>query len=68
MTDIGPRPIAYPPETVLTVEQVAEWLQISKRTVMDLPLPRLSTGRLVRYSAGQVLAYLEGRTATEKSA
>jgi len=61
-TDI--RPVAYPPETILTTEQVARWLQVSERTVKAWPLPRLKLpGSTVRFSAGQVLAYLEGRPA-----
>lgn len=61
MTD-ALRPVAYPPETILTTEQVAAWIQCSPRLVEAMGLPRLSLpGRLVRYSAGQVLAYLEGR-------
>lgn len=62
MSDITP--LAYPPETILTTEQLAEWLQISPRTVESWPLPRLRLpGTTVRYSAGMVLAYLEGRAA-----
>lgn len=58
------KPVAYPPETILTRKQLAEWLQVSEHTVKDWGLPRLKlpTGT-VRYSAGQVLAYLEGRAA-----
>ena len=55
-------PLSYPPETILTTEQLAKWLQVSERTVKSWPLPRLKLpGSLVRYSAGEVLAYLEGR-------
>lgn len=55
-------PLCYPPETILTAQQVADWIQISVRTVEVLPLPRLRLPtKSVRYSAGQVLAYLEGR-------
>jgi hypothetical protein len=58
--DIGP--ISYPAEAILTTEQVARWMQVSVRTVKDWPLPRLRLpGSLVRFSAGEVLAYLEGR-------
>jgi hypothetical protein len=58
--DIGP--IAYAPETILTIPQTAEWLQVSPYTVKDWPLPRLNMpGSAVRLSAGMVLAYLEGR-------
>ena len=57
-------PVTYPAETILTVEQVAQWLQVSERTVRSWPIPRLRVPPpLVRYSAGQVLAYLEGRAA-----
>lgn len=57
-------PVAYPPETILTTEQVARWLQVSERTVKSWPLPRLKLpGPTVRFSAGAVLAYLEGRSA-----
>ena len=64
MSDISP--ISYPPETILSPKQLADWLQISERTVRDWPLPRLrlpGNSAVVRYSAGQVLAYLEGRAA-----
>jgi hypothetical protein len=57
-------PLAYPETAILTVEQLADWLQVSERTVKSWPLPRLRLpGNTVRYSAGQVLAYLEGRAA-----
>ena len=57
MTD---RPISYPPEAILTTEQVAEWLQVSSRLVEDMGLPRLKMpSRFVRYSAGMVLRFLE---------
>ncbi len=57
-------PVAYPPEAILTTEQVARWIQVSERTVKSWPLPRLKLpGNTVRFSAGAVLAYLEGRTA-----
>lgn len=55
-------PICYPPETILDQSQVAEWLGVSPLTVKDWPIPRLRMpGSKVRYSAGMVLAYLEGR-------
>jgi hypothetical protein len=56
------RPISYAPEAILTTEQVAEWLQCGVSTVEALGLPRLRIpGRVVRYAAGEVLAFLEGR-------
>jgi hypothetical protein len=55
-------PVAYPPETILTIEQVARWLQVSERTVRSWPLPRLNLpGQTVRYAAGEVLEYLTGK-------
>jgi len=62
MSTDGRSPIAYPPEAILTTEQVAEWLQCGVSTVEALGLPRLRLPvRTVRYSAGDVLAFLEGR-------
>ena len=55
------RPVAYPPEAILTTEQLAQWLQVSPRLVEAMHLPKLQLpgSRMVRYSAGVVLAYLE---------
>lgn len=68
MPDLKPdqsAPISYPPEAILTIEQVAEWLQMSVSFVEQLEakgvLRRLATGKARRYSAGMVLAGLEGR-------
>jgi hypothetical protein len=56
-------PLAYPPETVLTIHQVAEWLQVSPRTIERLGIPCATLGhRTRRYLARHVLEYLEGRT------
>lgn len=65
MPDINGGPLAYSPETILTTEQVAEWLQCSPTVVEGLQLPRLHMrgSRLVRYSAGMVLRFLEGKAA-----
>ncbi len=58
------QPLAYAPETILTRRQLADWLQVSEHTVKDWPLPRLRLpGSMVRYSAGEVLRYLEGKVA-----
>ena len=63
MPDISPAPLAYARETILTAEQLAEWLQVSRDTVDRMEIPRLiGFGRYVRFSAGSVLDYLEGRT------
>lgn len=54
-------PVSYPPEAILTTAQVAGWLRVSEDAVEKMQLPRLGGfARLVRYSAGMVLAYLEG--------
>lgn len=64
MTDALRRPLAYPPETVLTIEQVAEWLQTSVRSVERLDIPCIYLGtRTRRYLAKVVLKYLEERAA-----
>jgi len=55
-------PIGYPPNAILTQEQVAAWLGISTRTLRKLPIRRwASSRRLVRYLARHVLEYLEER-------
>lgn len=55
-------PISYPPEAILTLDQLAEWVQAHPDTVKDWPIPRLKLpGKMVRFSAGQVLAFFEGR-------
>ena len=58
-------PLSYPPEAILTTDQLAEWLQCSPAVVEGLGIPRLQLrgSRLVRYSAGMVLRYLEGKAA-----
>ena len=54
---------AYPPETILTPEQVADWLQVSKRTLQRLSMPSITIGhRTVRYLAKDVIDYLERRS------
>jgi predicted DNA-binding transcriptional regulator AlpA len=56
------RPISYPPETVLTIDEVAAWLGISKRQVERLDIPFSLLGkRTKRYVAAEVLAFLESR-------
>jgi hypothetical protein len=60
----GRDPKGYSPETVLTIEQVAEWLQVSKRSAEDLHIPCFYLGtRTRRYLAKHVLEYIEAKAA-----
>jgi hypothetical protein len=55
---------AYPAEAVLDIEQVAEWLQISKRQAERLKIPCLYLGtRTRRFRGKDVLDYLEKKAA-----
>lgn len=59
---IKPGPISYPPEAVLNIKQVAEWLQVSVRTVERLDVPFSLIGkRTKRFVAADVLAFLAAR-------
>lgn len=56
---------AHPPEAVLNIEQVADWLQVSTRTVERLDIPHTFLGtRTKRYLGKDVLKYLELRKAS----
>lgn len=55
--------VSYPPETVLTIEQLAEALQCSVSTVERADIPCTYVGSLRRYVWRQVLAYLEAKAA-----
>lgn len=52
-------PASYTPETILTVEQLADWLQLSVRKVEQLPIKSGYLGNRRRYLAKHVLEYLE---------
>ncbi len=52
-------PVSYPPETVLTVEQLADWLQLSVRKVETLPIRSWYVGNRRRYLAAHVLEWIE---------
>lgn len=57
-------PFAYSPDAVLTAEQVAEWLGVSKRSILRLPIKRVAvTPQRYRYLASDVYLYLRGRAA-----
>jgi hypothetical protein len=63
-TDKNRNPKGYTPETVLLIEEVAEWLVVSVRTVERLPIKRIPVGeRTRRYLAKHVLEYLESKAA-----
>ncbi len=53
------QPVSYTPETILTVDQVADWLQLSVRKVEQLPIKSGYLGNRRRYLAKHVLEYLE---------
>jgi excisionase family DNA binding protein len=56
------QPKSYPPETILTAAEVAEWLGVSKRTFERMAMPCvLLGGRTRRYLAKDVWAWLERR-------
>lgn len=56
--------VSYPPEAVLDIEQVAEWLQVSKRHAERLHIPCIYLGtRTRRYIGKQVLEFLEKKSA-----
>lgn len=53
---------AYLPDTILTPDQVAKWLQVSRRTLQRLPIRSITIGhRTVRYLAKDVIGHLEGQ-------
>jgi excisionase family DNA binding protein len=52
---------AAPAEDVLTVDEVAAWLKVSRRTVERMDLPFAKVGRVRRYVRDQVLDYLKRR-------
>ena len=53
------QPASYTRETILTVEQLADWLQLSVRKVEQLPIKSGYLGNRRRYLAKHVLEYLE---------
>lgn len=50
-----------PAEDVLTVDDVARWLKVSRRTVERMHLPYAKVGRTRRYVRDQVLDYLKAK-------
>lgn len=57
--------VAHPPEAILNIEQVADWLGVSVRTVERLDIPPVFLGtRTKRYLGKDVLKYMEQRRAS----
>jgi len=50
------------PDTVLTADEVADWLEVARRQVQRLGIPWIDLGRKTpRYQVKDVLAWLETR-------
>jgi hypothetical protein len=63
-TEAERTPKAYTPETVLTTEEVAAWLDVNPKTVRTYGIKTVRLGHsTVRYLAKHVLEYLEGKAA-----
>lgn len=50
-----------PAEDVLTVDEVARWLKVSRRTVERMSIPFAKVGRTRRYVRDQVLDFLKAK-------
>jgi len=49
----------YEPDSILKPDEVAEWLQVSRRTLQRLRIPAVAVGhRTIRYVAKDVIQYL----------
>ena len=60
-----PGAAAFPPDALLTVDQVAGWLRVSEKTVGRLPIRSLVIGkRLRRWRVRDVREYIEGKADT----
>ena len=51
--------MAHPAEAVLNLHQLAEWLQVSYRTVEGMPIRSFWLGNRRRYLAKHVLEFME---------
>jgi hypothetical protein len=57
-------PIGYSPETILTTEEVAAWLDVHPKTVRKLGIKTCHLGHsTVRYLAKHVLEYMDAKAA-----
>ncbi len=51
-----------PPNTLLTADEIGDWLQVARRQVQRLGIPCIDLGRKTpRYKVKDVLAWLETR-------
>ena len=58
------QPKDYSPGTILTREEVAEWLDVDPKTVRNLGIKTVRIGHsTVRYLAKHVLEYMEAKAA-----
>ena len=56
--------VSYPPDAVLTVEEVADWLGVSPKSVTRYGIKRIKLGgRTTRYLASDVYDYLRAKAA-----
>jgi len=55
------RESAPPTTAVLTLAQLAAWLQVGTDTAMSLGLPAIAIGKQLRYPVGMVLREIEKR-------
>lgn len=54
--------LSYPPEAILELKHVADWLRVGERTAEKLDIPCVFLGtRTKRYLGKDVLAYLDKR-------
>ena len=64
VTEYAPRTVSYPPDAILTEEEVAAWLLVSPKTVSRYPIKRAQLGgRTRRYLARHVYEFIEARAA-----
>jgi hypothetical protein len=58
------RTTSYPPDAILTEEEVAAWLLVSPKTVSRYPIKRAQLGgRTRRYIAEDVYTFIRSRAA-----
>jgi hypothetical protein len=61
MTRKATRPVVYPRDAILTIDEVAKALRVSANTVRRMDLPTIYVGRQPRYLWSMVLDTLAKR-------